>query len=176
MWLVAHAVQPELPEVYDDIVCAYLFNPQTGQYRISRSRTGHLSGGVVKVLPHSKGKLVYAKHLLTEWATAQPTRHTPPMPWVTSLTRGNWLGLQGLPRVGALLVLQSRTGGRPAAAWLAAQGLGIGRWRPPAWACALVPSCGASSGSRLTLLRPYGGLSDRRVVVVDAAGQPPVGS
>ena len=98
MWLVARAVQPELPE-NDDIVCAYLFIPQTGQYRISRSRTGHLSGGVVKVLPHSKGKLVYAKHLLTEWATAQPTRHTPPMPSVTCLTRGNWLGLQACPRL-----------------------------------------------------------------------------
>ena len=46
MWLDAHAYQPELPEEYDDILCAYLFNPQTGQYRILRSRAEHLLGGV----------------------------------------------------------------------------------------------------------------------------------
>ena len=38
MCLDALACQPELPEDYDDILCVYLFNLQTGQYRISRSR------------------------------------------------------------------------------------------------------------------------------------------
>ena len=65
--------------------------------------------------------------------------------------------------VGALLVLQSRTGRRQAAAWRTAQGLGLGTGRPSAWACGMAPSGGASSGSRLTLLWPYGGLSDRRL-------------
>ena len=78
---------------------------------------------------------MYARHLLKEWAKAQPSRHTSPMPWIASLTLGNWLGLQGLPRVGALLVLQSRTGVRPGELlqisqddlrphWLAATGAG----------------------------------------------------
>ena len=97
MWLDAHACQPELPEEYDDILCAYLFNSQTGLYRISRSRAEHLLGGVEKVLPRLKGKVVYARHLLKEWAKAQPSRHTAPMPWIASLTLGNWRGLQGCP-------------------------------------------------------------------------------
>ena len=35
------------------------------------------------------------------------------MRWIASLTMGNWLGLQGLPRVGAWHVLQARIGCRP---------------------------------------------------------------
>ena len=55
MWLDAHACQPEQPEDYDDVLIAYLFNFQTGQYRISRCRAEHLLGGSEKVLPHLKG-------------------------------------------------------------------------------------------------------------------------
>ena len=112
-WLADNRREPRRAEEFDDCLFAYFQNPDTGTWRISRSKAEHLVAAIERVLPRFKGRLSYTRQLLRDWSKHSPSQHTTPEPWHVALAIGQWFGLQGMARLGALHVLQSCTGLRP---------------------------------------------------------------
>ena len=127
-WLEDNKLTPEEPHEWDDALCAYLVPesdlahdlgddlecanvPRTAP--CTRSQADNLLAGVEQVLPRLNHQLVYTKAMLKDWERFAPAHHHNPTPWRCALVTGNQLGLDGYPRLGALHVLQSRTGLRP---------------------------------------------------------------
>ena len=86
------------------------------KFALSPAQASTLLAAIERAYPAAKWKLPYAHSLAKVLGEDRPPKHTLPEPWECAVALGQWMAMQGLPRLAGVHLIQWGCGLRPSEA------------------------------------------------------------